>query len=153
MSLFHLLGGVILSIITYIGLNFEVEVTEEITDEPVQFSYGCAEDDEYQLAVKEKQFTTQFVYQIMDTDDPFWAMHEYNLQYSPHNFEKAKKTFNQLCAFLNELLPEGDYCEIFVCWLGDENEPMAVKRIIDLKNPILEPLEHYENCYIKFYKS
>lgn len=79
-------------------------------------------------------------------------MNKHNQQYSPHKFEKAKKAFIQLCEFLNELISEGDYCEIFICWLDDENEPMAVQRIIDLKTPVLEPLEHYENCYIKFYK-
>ena len=141
-----------MSVITYIGLNFEVEVTDDISDEPVQFSYCYAGDENYELAVKEKQFTTQFVYQMMDRDNPFRDMNEWNLQYSPDDFEKAKKTFNRLCEFLNELIPEGDYCEIFICWLGDENEPMALKRTVDLKNPVLEPLEHYENCYIKFYK-
>ena len=121
-----------MSIATYICLNFEVEVSDEIIDVPIEIGY-CFSDEEYRLAVKEKHFKTQFIYEVMDRDNPFWAMNEYNLQYSPHNFEKAKKTFNQLCAFLNELIPEGDYCEFFICWLGDEHEPMAVKRMIDLR--------------------
>lgn len=140
-----------MSVITYIGLNFEVEVTDDFTDDPVQFT-DLSGSEENESALKENHFSTPFVYQLWDTEYLIWEMTEYNKQYSPHNFEKAKETFVQLCEFLNELIPDGDYCEIFICWLDDESEPMEHQVFIDLKNPVVEPLEDYEKCYIKFYK-
>ncbi len=140
-----------MSIVTYIGLNFEVKISDEMTDEPIEICYGFSEE-ENRLSIKESHFTTPFVYEICECGEPIWNMNEYNQQYSPHNFEKAKKTFVQLCEFLNELIPEGDYCEIFICWLDDENEPMEHEVSIDLKNPVIEPLKHYEKCYIQLYK-
>lgn len=104
------------------------------------------------MSVKEKHFKTQFVYEVLDRESQIWGMNEYNAQFSPHNFEKAKNTFVQLCKFLNELIPKGDFCEIFICWLDDENEPIEFKVLIDLNNPIIEPLEQYEKCYIKLFK-
>lgn len=53
---------------------------------------------------------------------------------------------------LDELIPNGDYCEIFICLLDEESAPMEHQVFIDLKNPIIEPLEDYERCYIKFSK-
>ncbi|MER2118984.1 MAG: hypothetical protein ABS935_01885 [Solibacillus sp.] len=140
-----------MSIVTYIGLNFEVEVSDEITDAPIEIGYGLSEE-ENRLSVKEKHFKTQFVYEVLDSEYQIWEMNEYNSQFSPHNFEKAKNTFVQLCKFLNELIPKGDFCEIFICWLEDENEPIEFKVFIDLNNPASEPLEHYEKCYIKLFK-
>ena len=140
-----------MSVATYIGLNFEVEISDEPNDVPIEIMY-CFSEEENRLAVREAHFKTHFVYELMDTEDSFWQMTEYNKQYSPHNFEKAKQAFIQLCEFLNKLIPEGDYCEIFVCWLDDESEPMEHQVFIDLKNPIIEPLKQYEQCYIKLSK-
>ncbi|MCM3359678.1 hypothetical protein [Psychrobacillus sp. MER TA 171] len=140
-----------MSIATYIGLNFEIAVSDEFTDDPIEIGY-CFSDEENRLSIKERHFTTQFVYEICDYGEAIWNMNEYNQQYSPHNFEKAKKTFIQLCEFLNELIPDGDYCEIYICWVGDETEPMEYKVTIDLKKPVIEPLKQYEKCYIKFSK-
>lgn len=41
-----------MSIVTYIGLNFEVEVSDEITDAPIEIGYGLSEE-ENRLSVKE----------------------------------------------------------------------------------------------------
>lgn len=140
-----------MSIVTYIGFNFEVEVSDEFSNAPIEVRYFFS-DEEKRLSIKETQFTTPFVYEIYESGESIWYMNKHNQQYSPHKFEEAKKAFIQLCEFLNELIPEGDYCEIFICWLDDENEPMESKMSIDLKNPIIEPLEHYEKCYIKLFK-
>ena len=140
-----------MSIATYIGLNFEVALSDEIIDDEIEIHY-CFSDEENRMTVKEKHFSTQFVYEIMEKSEQIWNMNEYNQQYSPHNFEKAQTTFIQLCEFLKELIPEGDYCEIYICWIGDENDPMEYKLSIDLNNPTIKPFEYYEKCYIKFFK-
>ena len=141
-----------MSVATYIGLNFEVAICDEMNDLPIEVMY-CFSEEENRLAVRESHFKTPFVYELWEEAYPsFKHMTEYNKQYSPHNFEKAKQAFIHLCEFLNELIPEGDYCEIFICWLDDEREPMEHQAFIDLKNPVIEPLKQYEQCYIKFSK-
>lgn len=66
-------------------------------------------------------------------------------------FIRNKKNV-QRCEFLNKLIQEGDYCEIFVCWLGNESEPLEHKEFSDLRKPVIEPLERDEQCYIIFNK-
>ena len=137
-----------MSVATYIGLNFEVALSDEIIDDIIEIHY-CFSDEENRIAVKEKHFTTQFVYEIMDKSEPIWNMNEYNQQNSPHNFEKAQNTFIQLCEYLNELIPKGDYCEVYICWLGEEEEKCEDKLKIDLNNLQKDTIEIYEKCFIR----
>lgn len=140
-----------MSVATYIGFNFEVDISDELTDLPIEVTY-CFSEEEHRLAVRESHFKTPFVYELWEEDSSFIYMTKYNEQYNPDQFEESKEAFVQVCAFLDKFIPEGDYCELFICWLDDEQDPMEHQVFIDLKNPILNPLEHYEHCYIKFYK-
>ena len=58
-----------MSVITYIGLNFEVKVTNDITDDPIQFT-GFSGSKENGLAVRESHFKTSFVYELWEEAYP-----------------------------------------------------------------------------------
>ncbi|WP_249315734.1 hypothetical protein [Bacillus sp. FJAT-49711] len=76
-------------------------------------------------------------------------MNEFQKIHSPHNYEKSKKTFLYLCNLLKELLPQGDYCEIYICWLGEEDEEREDELKIDLNNLQIEAIDIYEKCFIR----
>ncbi len=137
-----------MSMATYIGLNFKVRLNEYLTEDEVEINYVFS-DEENRSVVKQKHFTTSYIYEVSEKGSPIWQMNEYQKIHSPHNYEKSKKTFLYLCSLLKELLPQGDYCEIFICWLGEENEERKEDLKIDLRKLQIETIEIYEKSFIR----
>lgn len=137
-----------MSIATYIGLNFTVKLNEYITEAEVEIDYVFS-DEENRNVVKQKHFTTQYIYEVFEKGHPIWQMNKYHKINSPHNYEKSKKTFLYLCHLLKELLPQGDYCEIYICWLGEEYEEREEEIKINLNNLQLDGIDIFEKCFIR----
>ncbi|MFT9818147.1 hypothetical protein [Lysinibacillus sp. NPDC056185] len=137
-----------MSIATYIGLNFPVKLNEYYTEDEVEIDYIFS-DEEDRDVVKQKHFTTPYIYEVYEKGNPIWQMNEYQKIHSPHNYENSKKTFLCLCHLLKELLPQGDYCEVYICWLGEEDEEREGELKIDLNNPQIEAIDIYEKYFIR----
>ncbi len=137
-----------MSMATYIGLNFAVKLNEYYTEDEVEIDYVFS-DEENRNVVKQKHFTTHYIYEVSEKGHPIWQMNEYQKIHSPHNYEKSKKTFLYLCHLLKELLPQGDYCEIYICWLGEEDEEREDELKINLNNLQIEEIDIYEKCFIR----
>ncbi|MFF2175568.1 hypothetical protein ACFVT8_03745 [Lysinibacillus sp. NPDC058147] len=137
-----------MSIATYIGLNFPVKLNEYYTEDEVEIDYVFS-DEEDRDVVKQKHFTTPYIYEIYEKGNPIWQMNAYQKIHSPHNYENSKKTFLYLCHLLKELLPQGDYCEVYICWLGEEDEEREGELKIDLNNPQIEAIDIYEKYFIR----
>ena len=73
---------------------------------------SCREEG---LTIQRNIFTTLFAHEIVFHYgyESIWAMTKYNEQYSPHNFIKAKATFNAFCEELKRLFQR----EIFVSFI------------------------------------
>lgn len=91
-------------------------------------------------------FTTPYVYEIETKGEPIWQMHNENKVSSPHNYEKAKKTFLHVCDFLKNFLSKGDYCEIYICWIGEEGEDHEKKFELSLYQLPVDEVEIDEKC-------
>lgn len=137
-----------MSIVTYIGLNFSVKLNEYYKENEVEIDYVFS-DEENRDVVKQKHFTTPYIYEVLEKGNPIWQMNEYQKIHSPYNYEKSKKTFLYLCHLLKELLPQGDYCEVYICWLGEEDEAREDELKINLNNPQIEVLNIYEKYFIR----
>ncbi|WP_431030159.1 hypothetical protein [Lysinibacillus sp. LZ02] len=136
-----------MSMITYIGFNFSVKLSEDDADDEFLVEYVCP-DEENRNIVKQKHFTTPYIYAILENGNPIWQLTDYHKTYSPHNYEKSKKTFLDLCHSLKELLPQGDFCEVYICWDGEEDVEREVELKINL-NEQIETIEIYEKCFIR----
>lgn len=137
-----------MSMTTYIGLNFSVKHNEYHTSDEVEIDYVFSEEENRNV-VKQKQFTTPYIYEVSEKGNPIWEMNEYQKIHSPHNYEKSKKTFLHLCHLLKELLPQGDYCEVYICWLGEEDEVREGELKINLNNLQIEAIDIYEKYFIR----
>lgn len=137
-----------MSMATYIGLNFALKLNKYYTEDEVEIGYVFS-DEESRNVVKQKHFTTPYIYEVSENGHPIWQMNEFQKIHSPHNYEKSKKTFLYLCNLLKELLPQGDYCEIYICWLGEEDEEREDELKIDLNNLQIETIDIYEKCFIR----
>lgn len=137
-----------MSMVTYIGLNFPVKLNEYYTEDEVEINYVFS-DEENRNVVKQKHFTTPYIYEVSEKNEPIWHMNEYQKIHSPHNYEKSKKTFLYLCHLLKELLPQGDYCEVYICWWGEEDEERENELKINLNNLQIEAIDIYEKYFIR----
>ena len=143
-----------MTMITYIGFNFPLKISEhDVEDDAEQnleneFDYDYPYE-EHRNIVKQKHFTTPYIYQIIQYANPIWTLTDYEKVNSLHNYEKSKKTFLNLCNSLKELLPEGDFCEIYICWDGEEKEKREVELKINLNDLQIEAIEIYEKCFIR----
>lgn len=136
-----------MSMIVYIGFNFPIKLNEGDVEHEYEVDYVCP-DAEHLNIVKQKHFTTPYIFEILQFANPIWELTDYNKVYSPHNYEKSKKNFLDLCHSLKELLPKGDICEIYICWDGEENEELEVELKINLNDLQIEAIEIYEKCFI-----
>lgn len=136
-----------MSMVTYIGLNFPVEINDDYTAEDVNITYVFSESEDRQM-VQDQHFTTPFVYELQTKGDYIWDMHNDNKIHSPHNYEKSKRTFLQVCDFLKKVLPKGDYCEVYICWNGEEAEDSKKTFELRLAKLPVEQVEIYEKCLI-----
>lgn len=137
-----------MSMITYIGFNFTVKVNEYYTEDEVEIDYVFTEEENRNV-VKQKHFTTSYIYEVSEKGQPIWQMNEYQKIHSPHNYEKSKKTFLYLCHLLKEMLPQGDFCEVYICWLGEEDKEHEDELKINLNDLQIEAIDIYEKCFIR----
>ncbi|KPN94733.1 hypothetical protein [Lysinibacillus sp. ZYM-1] len=136
-----------MSMATYIGLNFPVEINDDYTEDEVEINYVFS-DQENRQAVQQKHFSTPYIYEIATKGAPIWDMHDENKMYSPHNYEKSKRTFLHVFDFLKDLLAKGDYCEIYICWVGEEEDNCENKFELTLNESPVNEIEIYEKCLI-----
>ncbi|TQR14751.1 hypothetical protein [Psychrobacillus soli] len=106
-----------MSIVNYLGCNFTLPYSDESSNEKVIIDIFS--DDE----LVKKHFTTKRIYEVYtdryvgmsfdaDNKDP----------YLKQSYKEAKESFLALCDLLNGYLEEGDYCELYTCWFGQEEE-------------------------------
>ncbi|WP_155590792.1 hypothetical protein [Lysinibacillus cavernae] len=136
-----------MSMATYIGLNFPVAINDDYMENEVEIRGVFLDSEDCQI-LQHKHFTTPFLYELETKGDPLWQMHDENKVHSPHNYEKSTRTFLHVCDFLKDLLPKGDFCEIYVCWMGEEGEDSEKKFELMLDQRPIVQLEINEKCLI-----
>ncbi|MEK4630461.1 MAG: hypothetical protein ABS944_08485 [Solibacillus sp.] len=139
-----------MSMILCLGTNVEMLMSDEYNDENSLFILdNCREEG---LTIQRHAFTTPFAYEI-DFNynyESIWAMTSYNEQYSPHNFIKAETTFNAFCEELKKMIPKGDFCEFYYCWIGEEDDAIEGRIEFNLNDVVEQRVYINEKCYIKF---
>ena len=136
-----------MSMITYIGFNFPLKLSEDDVEKEFEVDYICP-DEEHRKTVKYNHFTTSYIYEVLQTE-PIWQLTDYHKSNSPHNYEKSKTTFLTLCNSLKAILPTGDFCELYIFWDGEEDEELEFELKINLNDLQIEAIEIYEKCFIR----
>jgi hypothetical protein len=139
-----------MSLATYLGCNFNVEITDDVTDNPIEIGYIFS-DENNRRDCQTTHFTTQNVYEI-DLPNPIWGLNSYQKKNFPHNYKKSQRDFSALCDLLKTFLKPGEYCEIYPCWLGEELESREGEYTIRLDDFNLNEIDIYEKYLIKLVK-
>ncbi|WP_274309011.1 hypothetical protein [Solibacillus daqui] len=139
-----------MSMILCLGTNNEIRIADNDNIEESLFVLdNCREEG---LTIKKNVFSTPFAYEI-DFNygyESIWQMTEYNEKYSPHNFIKAKATFNAFCEQLKMIIPKGDICELYYCWIGEEIDSIEGNLEFNLNEVVHQSVYIDEKFYIKF---
>jgi hypothetical protein len=105
-------------------------------------------DEEMKLKVK-KHFSTRFIYEVFTNNGSgIWFNKHYKKDYPKSHLEE-QESFKALCELLDSYLEEGDYCELYICWVGDEEEERSFEldQTIELWNLTLTQFKYTRKHY------
>lgn len=136
-----------MSIVTYLGCNFDVEVTEEMSDDPIEIGYFFSNENKRKDVTR--HFTTQNIFEIFFLDSSIvWINQDYK-ENSLNNYHMAQKDFIALCDLLKQYLKPGEFCEIYPCWMDEELNPKEGEHTIYLDDYQMDEIEIYEKWLIR----
>ncbi|MGE7717886.1 hypothetical protein [Priestia megaterium] len=136
-----------MSLATYLATNFTLPFTED--DDKKILVGECFSTINDREKVK-KHFSNKYVYEIFtDENIGFWFNDEFKEEYPDDNL-KSQEDFFELCRFLDTYLEIGAYCEIYICWVGEEEEERNKEydRVINLSNLDIEKVQIYEKTLL-----
>ncbi|PLS17459.1 hypothetical protein CVD28_12990 [Bacillus sp. M6-12] len=118
-----------MSIVNYLGCNFTLPLSNQESGEEILIGGNYFSDEEMRENVR-KQFSTKYIYEVTSKKfGSIWFDKDYENDYSEQH-----KNFQALCELLETYLTEGDYCELYTCWLGDESDEKEIEQTITLNN-------------------
>jgi hypothetical protein len=137
-----------MTIVNYLGCNYNLPFSEDDSDDKILIVESFP-GDEAKENVK-KHFSTMFVYEVLtNSRSGIWFNKSYNRDFPKSNIE-SQESFLALCQLLNTYLQEGDYCELYICWAGDEEEDRNVEldQTINLNNFDINDIQIYEKTLL-----
>jgi hypothetical protein len=137
-----------MTIVNYLGCNYNLPFSEDDSDDKILIVESFP-GNKAKESVK-KHFSTMFVYEALTKSrSSIWFNKSYN-RYFPTNNTESQESFLALCQLLNTYLQEGDYCELYICWAGDEEEDRNVEldRTINLNNFDINDIQIYEKTLL-----
>ena len=135
-----------MSLASYIGCNVEIPLSDEDSNDIILIG-NYFSDDGHQKNVKKHQFTTAYVYEV-STD---WGIDisEYTNQSVR---TESKQKLIRLCEIMDEYLEQGDYFELYSCWIGEETEKREGELTLQINNFDIEQIEIPEKTLVRFEK-
>ncbi|HDR8116159.1 TPA: hypothetical protein QCY85_003635, partial [Bacillus cereus] len=112
-----------MSLASYIGCNVEIPLTEPDSNDVIVFGSCFAEESMLEM-VQEYQFQKNYIYEVSTS----WGIELVEWQ-NVKEKKEAKEKLLTLCKIMEGYLEDGDYFELFSCWVGDEDK----ERVGELK--------------------
>ncbi|WP_404427032.1 hypothetical protein LG296_12955 [Ureibacillus chungkukjangi] len=134
--------------LSYLGCNFKLPVSEIDSDDKVLITQDFPDEEDIENV--KKHFSTKYVYEVFENDGSgIWFNQDYKREYSIRNL-RSQEIFLRLCELLKPYLKEGDYCELYICWSGEEGENRNEKldQTFILDNTDINDIEIYEKTLL-----
>ncbi|MCU1804795.1 hypothetical protein NVV31_05205 [Cytobacillus firmus] len=136
-----------MSLASYIGCNIELPINaDEYSDESLYIG-RCFADEENLQNVKKYQFTTPYVYEVSS----HWGI-EISEYMNQETCAESKVKLLELCKRMNGYLKQGDYFELYSCWVGEETEKREGEIILEINNFDIDQIEIPEKTLVRFKK-
>lgn len=137
-----------MSIVNFLGCNFKFPIHDDHRDIKIMIG-ECFTDPETRKVAK-RHFSTKYIYEVF-TDEyvGIWFNENYRNEYPKSNSE-SQESFIALCKLLDRYLEDGEYCELYTCWAGEENgdRNMELDQTINLHNFDINKIEIYEKTLL-----
>lgn len=104
-----------MSLASYIGCNIELPISEDEFSGNALYIGECFASDEELQNVRHYQFTTPYVYEVSS----HWGI-EIMEDMNQETRAESKNKLLELCARMKSYLTQGDYFELYSCWVGEE---------------------------------
>ncbi|MCC3646517.1 hypothetical protein JGK52_07445 [Cytobacillus oceanisediminis] len=128
-----------MSIVNYLGCNSILPASGPESDNEI--IVGDFFSDKEMRAEVHKHLSAKYIYEVTSRQHGSIWFNKYYKQSYPKGHEEGQKGFKSLCAFLDQHLASGDYCELYTCWVGDESEEPEYKDCINLHDFDIEKIE------------
>ncbi|MBT2755706.1 hypothetical protein J7E71_07000 [Mesobacillus foraminis] len=137
-----------MTILNYLGCNFRLPYSEDDSEDKILIMESPPGDEAIDKV--KKHFTTNYIYELFAPwGSGIWFNKDYRREFPKSNTE-SQESFFSLCQLLDANLQEGDYCELYICWAGDEKEDrnMKLDQTINLKNFVINNIQIYEKTLL-----
>lgn len=136
-----------MSLASYIGCNIKLPISDDEYSDDSLYIGGCFADEENLKNVKKYQFTTPYVYEVSS----HWGINisEYT---NPEICTESKAKLLELCKRMDGYIKEGDYFELYSCWVGEENEKREGEITLQINNFDIDQIEMPEKTLVRLEK-
>jgi hypothetical protein len=135
-----------MSLASYIGCNVEIPLSDEDSDDLIIIG-DCFSNKYHRENVKKRQFTTPYVYEVSS----HWGI-EISKHMSPKLLAESKEKLLELCKIMDSHLQEGDFFELYSCWLGEETEKRVGEITLRINDFDIDNIEIPEKTLVRFWK-
>ncbi|OLO25682.1 hypothetical protein BTR23_24215 [Alkalihalophilus pseudofirmus] len=136
-----------MSLASYIGCNIALPITDDEYSDDSLYIGGCFAGDEELQNVKKYQFTTSYVYEVSS----HWGI-KISDYTTPEICDESKKKLLELCKRMDGYLKQGDYFELYSCWVGEEDEKREGELILQMNSFDIDQIEIPEKTLVRFEK-
>ncbi|MCK2000755.1 hypothetical protein MZM54_05045 [[Brevibacterium] frigoritolerans] len=138
-----------MSLCSYIGCNVELPLHDydSESEDIIKIGWGFS-DEEERVNVQKFQFTTPYVYDISNN----WGIVISEEWATKEVCEESKVKLTELCKIMNNYLEEGDFFELYSCWIGEEADKRYGELTIQLNNFDINQIEIGEKTLVRFVK-
>lgn len=138
-----------MSIVNYLGCNFTLPYSKDDSDDKILIGENFS-DDEMRNLVK-KHFTTKNIYEVYTGEGVGMIFDGNNRDpYLKKSNIEAKESFLALCEIIKGYIEEGDYCELYTCWVGEEEKERNydLDQTINLNNIDINNISIFEKTLL-----
>lgn len=136
-----------MSLASYIGCNIELPIAnDEYSDESLYIG-RCFADEENLQNVKKYQFTTPYVYEVSS----HWGI-EITEYMNQKTCAESKNKLLELCERMDGYLIQGDYFELYSCWIGEEGDKREGELNLQINKFDIDKVEIPEKTLVRIEK-
>lgn len=135
-----------MSLASYIGTNIEIPLSDK-DSESIIIIGDCFSEESERQEVQRNHFTTPFIYEISSS----WGI-EISENVSESMLTASKEKLLALCELLDSYIKEGDFFELYSCWMFDESSKREGKITLQLNKFDVDKIELPEKTLVRFEK-
>ncbi|MFY0781363.1 hypothetical protein AB1K18_13950 [Peribacillus simplex] len=139
-----------MSIVNYLGCDFILPLSDDDCTDEILIGSNFSEVQDRENVRKHFSTKYKYVYEIYSNEFVgIWFNDYYKSEY-PKSNKEGQQNFKALCDLLDNHLSEGDHCQLYTCWVGDELDERKVEfdQTITLNNYDIGDIELYEKTLL-----